>query len=375
VICTIERLPRVWSMVVQDNLSIDPRKLAQMSFTHRSESNLPTTEAAESLERFLIHNGWRKPRRRDREGSILLFAQKGAWTRLGVYVVHLSVLVILVGAITGKFFGFQAYVFLPEGKATSNIFLQGSRKPVPLGFELQCDRFERTFYANGMIKQYRADLTVFDPKRETPYQKSIIVNDPLTYRGLTFYQADSYPLKEFFVLIRDQASGREQAFRVPPEKDVVWQDTGFSFRIEEFKATQDGAVQRARIRLTDGSSAEPSDVWVKNQDTVTLKQSGKEFSISFRQYYTTLLLVTKDPGLLIVYLGCLMMVVGLAICFFLAHRRIWLQISTGTTEGSLSLIQLSGASNKNKPAFERRFQELVNSLDREALPASGRREN
>jgi len=368
VVCTIERLPGVWRMVVRDNLSIDPQQLGRMSFTHRTEINLPATATTEQLRQFLIQTGWRKPRWLDREGSTLLFVQKGAWTRLGVYIVHLSVLIILIGAMTGKFFGFQAYVFLPEGRATSNIFLQGSRKPVPLGFELQCDRFERTFYANGMIKQYRADLTVTDPARETPYRKSIIVNDPLTYRGLTFYQADSYPMEEFLVLIRDRASDREQAFRVSPEKDVAWQGTKVSFRIEELETAEDGAVKQAKIRFTAGPTAEPADFWVKNKDTVTLRLSGKEFTITFRQYYTTLLLVTKDPGLLIVYFGCLMMIAGLAICFFLTHRRIWLRISPGAKEQSQILI--SGDSNKNKPAFEGRFQELISRLEQDTAFAS-----
>jgi cytochrome c biogenesis protein len=309
----------------------------------------------------------------EREGTFLLFAQKGAWTRLGVYVVHLSVLIILIGAITGTFFGFQAYVFLAEGRATDTIFLQGSSEPVPLGFRLQCDRFERTFYANGMIKQYHADLTVFDPARETPYRKSIIVNDPLTYRGLTFYQADSYPLNEFLVRIRNRTTGQEQAFRVPPEQEVIWQGTAVSFRVEELKVDEDGAVQQAKISFTADAAAEPSVFWMKDRDTLTIRQSDAEFSISFRQFYTTLLLVTKDPGVMIVYFGCLLMVVGLTICFFLAHRRIWVRISPGTIQGAMILV--SGTSNKNKPAFADRFQELVNRLEQEATVINAKKDS
>ena len=368
VVCTIDRLPGVWRLVVQDNLSHDPQKLAKMGLTHRLGTDLAVNVAAERLQGVLREAGWKGARRLDREGSILLFAQKGAWTRLGVYIVHLSVLVILVGAMLGTWFGFQAYVFLPEGRSTGNIFLQGSKKPVPLGFELQCDRFERTFYDNGMIKQYRADLTVFDPERQAPYQKSIIVNDPLTYRGLTFYQADSYPLEEYLVLIRERATGREQAFRVPSAMDVDWREA--SFRIEELDSNQDGAVKRAKIRFSADNTAEAAVFWLGNQDSLTIRQAAKEFTVSFRQYYSTLLLVTKDPGIWIVYFGCLLMVAGLSICFFLSHRRIWLLVSPGEERGSAVL--LSGTSNKNKPAFEHRFRELIDRLEREADFATGR---
>jgi cytochrome c biogenesis protein len=356
-VCSIERMPGTWRMVMLDNLATDPEQLEKMSSTHRVDTSLSTGVAADRMRQVLVGAGWKSPRVRDLEGSSLLFAQKGAWTRLGVYVVHLSILVILAGALIGTFFGFKAYVFLPEGRATSNIFLQGSREPVPLGFELQCDRFERSFYPNGVIREYRADLTVLDPERKAPYQKSIIVNDPLTYGGITFYQADSQPLEEFFVLIRNRNTGMEQAFRVPPDQDVAWQGTGVSFRIEELNRDEDGAVRQARIRFSADAAAEPSVFWMENQGTVTVGRPGEDFTFSFRQLYSTLLLANKDPGVLIVYLGCILMVIGLAVSLFLSHWRIWIHITPKSKQGARILV--SGASNKNKPAFERRFQALV----------------
>ncbi len=55
------------------------------------------------------------------------------------------------------------------------------------------------------------------------------------------------------------------------------------------------------------------------------------------------------------------MFVGLVSCFFLTHRRIWLRISPGTHEDRR--ILLCGDSNKNKPAFGRRFRELIDRLE------------
>jgi cytochrome c biogenesis protein len=357
VVCSFERLPDAWRLVVLDNLSVDSQQLGKMRFTHRMATSLPAPAAAEQMHRTMIDAGWRNPQRQERQESILFFTQKGAWTRLGVYVVHLSILIIMIGAVTGTFFGYRAYVFLPEGRSSSDIFLQETREPVPLGFELQCDRFNETFYPNGMVKESRADLTIFDPDRPTPYQKSIIVNDPLSYRGLTFYLADTFPLDEFYVVLANRTTGMEQAFLVPPERDVDWPETNASFRIQELKKQEDGVVQQAKILFTADSTAEPSAVWIRNKETVTIRQSGQEITLSCRQLYNTLLLVTKDPGVWIVYFGCILMIIGLAIIFFLSHRRIWVQITTDATLGSLILV--SGACNKNQPAFERQFQQLI----------------
>ena len=365
VVCTIERLPRVWGMVKMDNLIIDPGKLEKMRFLHRTDICLEKYAAAEKMSQCMIQAGWKRTRRLDQGNSILLFAQKGAWTRLSVYLVHLSVLIILIGGLLSSFFGIKAYVYLSEGRATSNIFLQSTREAFPLGFELQNNRFERTFYPNGMIKQFRTELTVFDPAREKPYHKSIIVNDPLSYRGFTFYQADSYPLEEFFVKIQNHTNHKEQAFRVPPQKNVSWKESGISFEIVELKQDREEAVQQAGIRITFDDATEPLLVRVLDNGTATIQDSGHQFTIAFKQYYTTLLLVARDPGVLIVYLGCIMMLSGLAVSFFLSHQRIWLRITTKEDEGSSILV--SGTNNKNRPAFAKRFQELIARLGQEEL--------
>jgi cytochrome c biogenesis protein len=220
------------------------------------------------------------------------------------------------------------------------------------------------YYPNGMVKEYRSDLVVYDPELKSPYRKSIIVNDPLTYRGISFYQAASGPIGEYSVVLRNQASGSEQAFRVPADRDVTWPGTTVSFRIEELRQEEDGTVHQAKIRLTPHPAAAPSIFWVDNQSTVAVGQAGENFTVSFRQLYVTQLRVAKDPGVLSVYFGCLLMVVGLAICFVLSHRRIWVYIAPVGKKGTQILV--SGTSNKNKPTFERQFQELVTHIKQDA---------
>ena len=363
IVCSMERLPSVWRTMVLDNLAIDPRQLEKMGLSHRTETGLTTTVAVERLSQIISRNGWKMPRNLDRDGTVLLFSQKGAWTRLGVYIVHLSILVILAGVMIGSFFGFQAFVFLPEGRATSNIFLRENKNPVPLDFELQCDRFEKIFYPNGMVKQYRADLSVFDPKRKEPLQKSVVVNDPLSYQGLTFFVGDSFPLDEYFITLRNQKTGLEQAFRVPPEREVTWPAGGLAFRIESLQRDQSGLVSEAKIRFSADTLTEPSFLDIKDRETLGIGLAGEPFTISFRQLSSTLLLVTKDPGISIVYFGCILMILGLAVSFLLSHRRIWVQVSKGTRQDSKILV--CGASNKNKPAFKERFQGMIDLIEQD----------
>jgi len=362
VVCSIERLPRAWNLMTADNLHIDAKQLEAMRFTHRTSSSLPVSATAEQIRTILVSAGWKNPRQQKGPNCTLLFAQKGAWTRLGVYVVHLSVLIILVGAVAGKLFGYKAFVFLPEGVVTNKVFLQKNQQPVFLNFELQCDRFEQTFYSNGMLKEFRTDLTVFDQKGIPTYHKSIIVNDPLSYRGLAFYEVDYFPMTEFFVTVRNQSNGQEQVFLVPPERDMSWEGNNISFKIEEVKQDEEGALQQAKISVTAdiGGELEPSIFWLQDKGSETIRQKDREFTLSIRQRHSVLLLVTKDPGVWTVYAGCILMLFGLAIVFFLCHRRIWVWITPGSMQDTK--ILLSGASNKNKSAFEGVFRQLADRL-------------
>jgi cytochrome c biogenesis protein len=356
-VCSLQRLPGVWRVMTMDNLSVDLGQLELMSFSEQAVTALGPEAVTERVRRLMAGAGWKKPARSEREGAILLFSHKGRWSRLGVYMVHLSILVILAGVLIGSFFGFQAYVYLPEGRTTSEVFLRRSEKPFPLGFQLRNDRFEKTFYPNGLVREYRSDLTVIDPQRKTPYRKSIIVNDPLSYRGLTFYLGDGLPREDFFVVIHDQQSGREQAFRIPSERDVAWPGTKISFRIEALKLDQQDAVSQAQIRLTSGTAGASSLFRVKDKGIATVHLGGEDYTVSFRQLYSTLLLVKKDPGIPIVYAGCLFMMGGLIICFFLSHRRLWVRITTAPRQGSQVLF--SATTNKNPAALEQKFQKLI----------------
>jgi cytochrome c biogenesis protein len=373
IVCSIERLPGVWRQMRADNLAIETRQLESMSTKHKAETDISVSAASEQLQLILSNAGWSSPSRLNREGATLYAVQKGAWTRLGVYIVHLSILIVLIGAIIGALFGYQAYLFIPEGTSASSIYLRKDKQPIALGYTVQCDWFEKSYYPNGMIKQYRADLSIMDPDREAPYKKSVIVNDPLSYRGLTFYVGDGFPMDEYFVVIRNQRTGTEQAFRIAPEQDVSWNSSSEVFRIDQVDYDEDGNALRAKFGFGPENSASRSDIWINNQGTVTLNQEDGQYTFSYRQLYSTLLLITKDPGVMTVYVGFCLMVLGLAISFFMSHRRIWVYIAPRGKSGAHILV--SGNSNKNKPGFAKRFENLVVAIEQDDTLKVSRKKN
>jgi len=350
--------------MTQDNLLNPPQTLENLGCSSRQVSKRDPHDAAKQISQTLEKSGWKKICQRVDGDSMLLFTQKGAWSRLGVYVVHFSILIVLTGAILGGLFGFQASVIIPEGRATKQIYKRYTNEPYPLGFSLRCNQVEKSYYPNGMIKQYHSDLTVLDPEKPAPYQKTIIVNDPLSYQGLTFYQGDAHPTQEYFVEIINRSNGMRQAFRIPPEQEINWSEAGLWLQVKELKLDQEGNASQGEIALRDDSGTVTAAVWISDKTNRMINVSGQNLDIYFRQMHATLLLISKDPGVSTVYAGCIIMMVGLAVSFFFSHQRIWVAISPD--KKGQSVIIVGGNSNKNKFAFEEAFHKLVEQLDAQA---------
>ena len=355
IVCTFDRLPKVWHMVVLDNLDTTAERLERMP--HRAAFLVANQveEAAEVSAGILGRFGSAFRRGTQGEGT-LLFNQKGAWTRLGVYVVHFSVLVIFVGAIIGSIYGHKGGVNLPEGMSTDRIYDFGTDMPIPLGFELRCDRFDITYYDNGMPKEYRSNLTVVKDGKEV-LTKSIVVNDPLDFGGFTFYQASYNPLNELMIHIKNEKSGEEETFLSSPRHKVVWEKEGLSFGV--INIDQAGQSDyRYKVWFEDAAK-EPISFWLPPDRIGNIERPSGTYSISLKRRYATGLQVAKDPGVWWVYVGCGAMLLGLLVAFFLSHRRVWVYISR---EKNATRILLCGSANKNRVGFEKDFAALVDQF-------------
>ena len=132
-----------------------------------------------------LFKGYRKVGRDD-DGQAL---EKGSLSRYGVYVIHTSIVVILIGSVIGLVFGYRGFITLNRGEIKDTIVRRGSTMgPVPLGFAIQCDKFELDKYPSGEPKDYRSTIRILDGGK--PVREAVVrVNHPLTYKGTSIYQA------------------------------------------------------------------------------------------------------------------------------------------------------------------------------------------
>jgi cytochrome c biogenesis protein len=365
IVCTIDRLPNVWQMVVLNNLDTDPERLEKMPHRQEFQVRGDAGALAEIAATLLAKNGW-KAQRADKPTGSLLFSQKQAWSRLGVYAVHLSILIIFAGAIIGSLLGFKAGVMIPEGSATDTVYETGTAKPIPLGFTIQCDDFNVSFYADGTTpKEFRSDLSILENGKTIIGKRPIIVNDPLTHKGITFYQSSYEPMQGFNVVITNKATKVSQSFQIPFGQKISWPEGGIDFGVinQEVRSRM-GDVGALKVWFSDGKG-DPSIFWMDNNATQTVASPTGTYDFAASQVYATGLQVAKDPGVWTVYAGCALMLIGLYVAFFLSHRRVWVYI-TREEAADRCRILVCGGSSKNRIAFEKEFAALVEGFTHES---------
>ena len=71
----------------------------------------------------------------DDRGKIL---DRGAISRYGVYMIHGSIIVILIGSLVGLMFGYRGSLMLSKGETKDEIVSRGAKEvPIPLGFGIR----------------------------------------------------------------------------------------------------------------------------------------------------------------------------------------------------------------------------------------------
>ena len=214
IVCTIERLPKTMKIFRRRDEHVAPQKLAKCSLNCQFTSKLSRDETEARLTG-IIAEGFGALQRLDGADHMAGVAEKGRWSPFMVYVVHLSVLLVLCGALVGSIFGFKGSMNILEGETVSEVMLEDTDRGLNLPFQVRCDKFDVSYYDNGMPREFRSDLTLIRDGKEVLKQE-LRVNDPLTYGGITFYQA-SYGaiLKDAEVELTDRESGAVRRFVVP----------------------------------------------------------------------------------------------------------------------------------------------------------------
>ncbi|RJP83001.1 MAG: cytochrome c biogenesis protein ResB [Desulfobacteraceae bacterium] len=209
IICSINKLSTTWKIIFPGKPLFRKNKFKNSS--PRNEFITTTSpEKLKALFQKVIGKRYRHVEWETLETGFLLFAEKGRWTRLGVYAVHFSVVLLLTGSLLGSLFGFDGSVTIAEGEQTGQILLRDSDLVLNLDFQIRCDDFSVSFYDSGAPKEFRSALTLLKDGKPV-ITKDIIVNDPLRYEGINLFQSSygKLPPRNITLVLRAGKTGDE----------------------------------------------------------------------------------------------------------------------------------------------------------------------
>jgi cytochrome c biogenesis protein len=285
-----------------------------------------------------------------------LYARKGIIGRIGPIIVHAGILIILAGGIWGTLTGFLAQEMVASGEIfqVRNIFESGplAAPQVPKDWAVKVNRFWIDYTPNGEIDQFYSDLSVINKQGEELDRKTIYVNQPLRYRGVTFYQTDwgiagvrvqinNSPIFQLpMAPLNTNGRGRLWGTWIPTKTDL---SEGVSLIARDLQGTM--VVYDNRGNLV-GAVRSGMAIPINGVNLKILELVG-----------STGLQIKADPGVPIVYAGFALLMAGVVMSY-VSHSQIW-----ALQEGDRFYI--GGKTNRAQVSFERELIAILEELKSE----------
>ncbi|MDJ0795600.1 MAG: cytochrome c biogenesis protein [Calothrix sp. MO_167.B12] len=327
-----------------------PRQFAKLALSAEFDLGKDNTVSLENLTQILSDRRYKIfP-----EHPEVLYARKGIIGRIGPIVVHIGIVLILLGGIWGAMTGFVAQEMVPSGDTfqVKNIINAGplAANPSSQDWSVRVNRFWIDYTPNGGIDQFYSDMSVLNSQGEEVDHKKIFVNQPLRYRGVTFYQTDwgiaavkvkinNSPIFQLPMAQLDtKGQGRLWGTWIPTKPDL---SAGVSVIAKDLQGTvliYDPQGQLVNT-LRAGMSTQVNGVTLKLLEVVG----------------STGLQIKSDPSIPIVYAGFAILMAGVVSSYF-SHSQIWALQKDGR-------LYVGGKTNRAQITFEREILGILDTLN------------
>jgi len=374
---SIQRFPGIWRFFARPYKRADRHFRAVLPL--QKQFPLINEEAGLAVaEKVLKSEGLRPQHIEDNDG-ISLFAERNRFSLLAVYIVHASLLLIFLGGIIDAVYGYRGFMPLTRGEVSNQIsFQNGGSRTLP--FSIRCDGAGQENYADGTPKKWWSKLAVVENGRDAK-QKEIVVNDPLVYGGIRFYQSsfgstgqvDSVVLNAQAVdgksVARDITLSPDQTVQLDPQTTVKMLRfvPDFVVRDNEIYSRSNRPDNPAvQLEVKRAGTQKAAKVWIFAEFGDPMRDKSSPYTFKFRDLkmgYFTGLQVSHEPGQWLVWSGCLLMALGLGTAFYLIHMRFWAMVIHD--EKGRAFLWLGAASNKNREVFAERFANTAAAIEAE----------
>ncbi len=358
--CSVRNAPRLWRVATR------PRMVMTEAFFERAPQRARiASEADPGAALTVLRAAFRSHHFRtaiERDGDdVHVCADRFRWSPLGRIVAHLSFVVILVGAVVTATGGFRDEAFavpVGEKKAVGN----------GTGLAVEAKSFADSYYTSGEPSDYASKVVLYKGGARVGAQE-IRVNHPMSYDGVDFYQSFFGPT----VVMQAKASDGQVVFNrgVP----LLYGSKDERHRVGRFLLPKQGltvfvvspesgevdpriAAGQTQLEVYRTATDTPVAIRVLSQDKPAMI-GGVDFTF-LREREFTGLIVARDPGSTLIWIGSTLLVLGMCLVFFFPHRRVRAVVRSRAGGSDIGVA----AIRRRDPAFSAQFDDLVGDIQR-----------
>jgi len=366
VMCSARRMPGLWRTATKPRMVMTDAFFERAPHTAKIAAGEDTGAALAALGGAFRKNRFHVAVERDGE-DVHVCADRFRWSPFGRVAVHVSFIVILIGAVLTGTGGFRDESFAVP---------IGSRVDVGhgTGLAVEAKSFVDSYYPSGPPREYVSRLALYRGGARVTEQTAR-VNHPVRYDGVTFYQSFFGPAVMMRASTPDGRvvfdQGVAQPYSSRDERDVIGRFAlprqGLTaFVVSPASGATDPGIPTGETQLEVYKAGDNAPVGIRalapGRPTTI---AGVDFTF-MREGEFTGLIVAHDPGAIVVWIGATLLVLGLFTAFFFPHRRIRAVVRRGTDGSEIAV----GAIERHNAAFPAQFEHLIEDIRRAVNPGA-----
>ena len=350
-VCSLKRLKGIIRRTFRPDAEKSPESIRGLKI----HNDLPAPDKVHVLERALLDKRYRLIK-----SGKNIYAAKGILGLWGDMLTHLSILMVLAGALIGSL-GFVGTINIYEGDWSDQYYNWNTGRDEAFGFSLNVDKLSVAHY---------------------PVTLKIRVRDRATGVMVGIYQVAEgsslrLPDKRFKVIPEKADIERREALLDLYSGDTMigTYDTGlpeggplapplfiYSFDVESMSEPVTKSIA-SMVRLTrDGQTLKDAVVEVNNPlkfEGLVIYQTAYGKDAQGKNY--TGFQIVRDPGVPVVWAGFILLLAGLFLSFYFYHRQVWIYIEDDR-------VIIGGTTNKDPVGFMREYGGIIKAFMQEVEP-------
>ena len=358
--CSVNRAPHLWKLTVHPRTDMSEPFFGHAPLSMQAAGPVTPEVAAASVEAAFRRRHFRTIVHEEGD-TIHIYADHFRWGPFGTVIAHLSLAVILIGALAGSALGFRDSQFAVAVGSTRDV---GNGT----GLSVEAKNFFDSYYTNGSPSDYSSELVVYKDGQQIG-ASTIRVNEPMRVGDVTFYQSYFGPAAAMKVVDGSGAVVVEQG--VPLEWTssdgtrvvglIPLPDAGLNMYIlgpksgEVDPTIKPGQMQVEIYRMGSEKAAIATGIVTQGQP---VEMAGMQVTFVRERQFTGLI-AARDPGAVFIWLGSILLIGGISLVFFFPVRRAWALIRRGP-DGSIVHV---GAVVRHDVGFEAEFRRLATEIE------------